>query len=68
MKIPQHKLLEYSQSVNLNMNPQVELYSLQVILGQILYKKGGRISDFSKTILVYTYIIINNVFFCVRSI
>ena len=58
MKIPQHKLLEYSQSINLNMNPQVELYSSQVILRQILYTKGGHISDLSKTILVYTYIII----------
>lgn len=55
MKIPQHKLLEYSQSINLNMNLQVELYSSQVILGKILHKKGGHISDLPKTILVYTY-------------
>lgn len=68
MKIPQHKLLEYSQSVNLNINLQVELYSSQVILGQILYKKGVRITDMPKTILVYTYIIIKSVFFCVKSI
>ena len=54
MKIPPHKLLEYSQSINLNMNPQVELYSSQVILGKILHKRGGWKSDLPKTILVYT--------------
>ena len=41
MKIPQHKLLEYSQSVNLNINLQVRIIFLTSYFRADTLQKGG---------------------------